>query len=266
MARPRNIQKKVETDFFQNVTPLWVRPDSQPVADRYNDAVDALAEWIGPDWPSNEKSNFFLMRHTLVRSCESWKSHNWDADAAWIAERRTDARHIGELDRTFEKFAAALNKAPFRHKKRMLGLAFLAEFLPEQDVKMTNAEGIAAVDRAVEWFRGSLKGRDRAYARYGAIEYSTIPRQLPRREVAVALSLADQITFWRRDGFSEGTLHCPHRPSISKNLPWKAIALFVSANCEAAEDILDSATIQTLVTSLAQKVALVHWRGDEDKN
>ena len=143
----------------------------------------------------------------------------------------------------------------------MLGLALLAEITPEAELELTNKELIDGVDRALERFGNNLRLADRAYARFGTIEYAGLPAKLPRKEVAVALSLADQISFWRNDGLQIGTLDCPHRPNISKNLPWKSIAQFASANSPDPETI-DVTNVQTLVTSLSKKVALVHWRGE----
>jgi hypothetical protein len=259
MARPRNIQKKVDTAYFKNVTPLWVGPGRPSVADRYDDAVDALVEWVGPNWPNNETSNFFPMRQCLIRSCDSWAEHDWQSDADWIERRRLNAKHLPALESAFAKFLAALEKDPFRDKKKMLGVAFSTEFWSERPRDMTNKEAIDAVEQALEWYGQRLKVRDIGYTQYGAITYAGIPRQLPRKEVAIALSLADRITFMRRDGFSDGTLCCPHKPNISKNLPWKAIAIFASANCNDAENGLDASSIQTLVTSLAKKVEFVDW-------
>lgn len=199
-------------------------------------------------------------------SCESWAIHDWHSDTNRIERRRANAKCHPELERTFAKFSSALSKASFRDTKKMLGLAFLSELGFEQRSEMTNREGIEAVERAIDWFGQYLKYKDHAYSRYGAIEYAGIPRQLPRREVAIALSLADRITFLRRDGLSEGTLCCPHKPSLSKNLPWKAIALFASANCANRDSELTTSNVQTLVTSLARKVVLVHWSSDKLRN
>ncbi len=266
MPRPKKIDKVTDTHFFNDVTPLWVSPGRPPVEVRYHDAISALVEWIGPDWVDNDKTWFFPMRSILVKSCESWAVHDWQSDFEWIEERKADIKHLPELDRAFENFLLVLNKAPFRHKKRLLGLTFLAELDSNSTSGLSNKDGIAAVDRAVEWFSGNLKIKDRAYARYGAIEYDGIPPQLPRREVAIALSLADQITWMRRDGLSEGTLNCPHKPSISKNLPWKVIALFASANSTDGDNELSTSNVQTLVKSLARKVVLVNWNGDKPQN
>lgn len=262
MPRPRSIRKVTETRYFQNVTPLWVAPGRRLVESRYHDAVDALVEWIGGNWVNNETTNFFPMRQCLIRSCDNWAIHNWQSDAEWIERRKLKAKYLPELERTFAKFFAAMGKAPFQNEKKLLDIGFSTEFWSKLPNEMTDREAIHAVERVLEWYGQCLKVRDRGYSRFGAIMHAGIPRQLLRREVAIALSLADRITFMRRDGLSEGTLSCPHKPSISRNLPWKAIALFASANCINAESGLDASKVQTLVTSLARKVAFVDWTGD----
>jgi hypothetical protein len=266
MSRPKNISKVTETPYFQSVTPLWVAPGRPNVESRYHDAVNALVDWIGDGWINNATTNFFPMRQCLILSCESWAAHDWQSDADWIERRRLNAKHLPELESTFTKFLAAMEKASFRNEKKMLGVAFSKEFWSEPPSEMTNQEAIDAVERALEWYGQRLKIKDRGCAHYGAVIYAGIPRQLPRKEVAIALSLADRITFMRQDGLSEGTLSCPHKPKISKNLPWKAIALFASANCIDAENEVDTSNLQTLVTSLAQKVAFVVWMGDAARN
>lgn len=266
MARRKRIIKSAETPYFQNVTPMWVAPGRKPVDWRYQDAVDALVEWIGTDWVNNETTNFFPMRQCIIRSCDSWAAHDWQSDAEWIEQRRLNAKHLPALDKAFAKFLDEMSKAPFRDEKKILGVAFLSEFYSELPTKLTNGQAIEAVERVLDWYHQRLKVRDRGYAKYGAITYAGLPSQLPRKEVAIALSLADRITFMRRDGLSEGTLHCPHKPRISKNLPWKAIAFFASANCVDAHSMLDASNMQTLVSSLAKKVALVEWTGDFPRN
>lgn len=262
MGRPKTVQKNTRTQYFENVTPLWVPPNHEAIETRYHDAIDALVEWVGNGWPNNETSNFFPMRHMLIKSCQSWAAYDWQSDFDRIEERRADAKHLSKLDNAFSQFVLALGAAPFRSRKKRLGLTFLGELCPNATTKLTNEEGIAAIERALSSFGDCLKTKDRFYARYGAIEYSGIPQQLPRREVAIALCLADRITFMRRDRHSEGTLCCPHKPSFSKNLPWKAIALFASAHCFEGDDELTTSNVQTLVKSLARKAVLVHWSGD----
>lgn len=259
MGRSKKIPTSVDTEFFRKVTPLWVAPRQDPIDQKYHAGVKSLVEWIGPNWPTNEVSNFFPMRTRLILSCEKWRLHDWDADEAWIDERRTDERSRPTLAKAFSNLQKALKLAPFKRKKKMLGLAFLAELYPDLPAGLSNAEGVAGVERAVERFAQNVNVPDRAYATYGCIKYQGIPVSIPRKEVALALSLADQITFWRRDGMQVGTMFLPHKPSLSKNLPWKAIAEFASANCADANQMLDSTNVQTLVTSLRRNVALIDW-------
>ena len=259
MGRSKKIPTSVDTEFFRNVTPLWVGPRSKPIDQKYHSSVQSLVQWIGPNWPTNNESNFFLMRDLLIKSCEKWRLHDWDADEAWIDERRADERNRPTLAKAFSNFQKVLKLAPFKRKKKMLGLAFLVELCPDLPTRLSNAEGVAGVERAIERFAKNVNLPDSAYAKYGCIEYKGIPVSIPRKEVALALSLADQITFWRRDGMQVGTMFCPHKPSLSKNLPWKAIAEFASANCADANQMLDSTNVQTLVTSLRRNVALIYW-------
>jgi hypothetical protein len=257
VARPKNIPQEIDTLFFRGVTPLWMPPKDPAIDERYHGAVMSLAEWIGESW-HNESSSFFKMRSILINSCEKWNKYDWESDEAWINERRLNARHRPTLARAAEGFRQALTKAPFNANKRELGLYFLNELCAEPTKGLTNVQGIAAVERAVERFAAHSSILDRGSARFGPIEYSQLPKQLPHRKVAVALSLADTITIWRRDGLQNGTIHYPHSPNISKITPWKAIAEFASANLEDMDDSIDANSVQTLVMNLAKKVSLVH--------
>ena len=261
MARRRSIDETTSTKYFTSVTPIWVPPNAAPIDLRYHNAVCELAKWAGPNWVDNEDTFFFPLRQKLIRICERWRDHDWRPDVHWIGERREDSARLAELNKAFERFAVTLKKAPFRHTKRSLGIAFLAELCPDASVTMTNEEGIGAVDRALERFGHNLKIKDQARAQFGPIEYPSLPPQLPEREIAVALSLATSNTIWRRDGLAEGNHISPHRPAISKNMPWKAIALFAWANSANSDYQIDTKDIQKRVTSLARKVVAVDLMG-----
>lgn len=260
MSRRAAISKIARTQYFENVTPLWVTPGRAAIDPKYHDAIHSLVEWIGPSWTETE-SHFFKIRHTLIATCDAWTRYDWDRDAAWIAERKRDTKNLPALRSSWKRFADAFDKAPFRRRRKMLGLALLGEVAPEAETELTNKEFVDGVNRALDWFGRNLELDDRTYARFGTIEYAGLPAKLPRQEVALALSLADQISFWRNDGLQIGTFDCPHRPSLSKNLPWKSIAQFALANSPDSGSI-DVTNVQTLVTSLSKKVALIHWRGE----
>lgn len=261
MARRRSVLEVTSTAYFEGITALWVPPNVAPINTRYHSAILELAKWAGPNWVSNEETFFFPLRQKLIRICERWRDHDWSHDVRWIDERREDSNSLGGLDHAFGKFVSALKKAPFRQNKRALGIAFLSELCPDAHIELNHEQGINAVERALGRFYQNLKVKDHARAQFGPIEYPRIPRQLPEREIAIALSLASSITIWRRDGLAEGNHISPHKPAISKNMPWKAIALFAWANSANADYQIDTKDIQKRVTSLARKVVAVDLMG-----
>jgi hypothetical protein len=261
MARRRRIDEVTSTAYFDDVTPLWVPPNVSPIDTRYHSAILELAKWAGPNGVSNEETFFFPLRQKLIRICERWRDHDWSHDVRWIDERREDSNSLAGLDHAFGKFVCASRKAPYRQQKRALGIAFLAELCPDSRVELYHEQGIAAVERALDRFTQTLKVTDHARAQFGPIEYPQIPRQLPEREIAIALSLASSITIWRRDGLAKGNHISPHKPAISKNTPWKTIALFAWANSTNADYQIDIKDTQKRVTSLAKKVVAVDLMG-----
>jgi hypothetical protein len=262
MARRPKVIAVTSTAYCDGVTPLWVPPNQPSIDPRYHDAIHELAKWAGPNWVNNEDTFFFPIRRKLIRVCERWRSHDWKSDVDLIKERREDANHLPELERAFSLFLSALKKAQFNYRKQALGLVFMAELCPDTNVNLTNEEANNAIERAVEGFRQHLKIRDSASAQYGPVEYESLPRQLPEREIAVALSLAVSITVWRRDGLAEGDHILWQKAVISRNLPWKSIALFAWANAANGEWQIDAKDAQKRVTSLAKKVMRVDLRSN----
>lgn len=114
-----------------------------------------------------------------------------------------------------------------------------------------------AVEGTMDWFAKHLCRRDKFPSRYGCIVYPGLPKALPNKETAIALSLADRVSFWRRDGLSEGSLSYPHKPTLTSKLPWKAIAEFALASVSSTEDG-DATSIQGQVTKLARNVSGVY--------
>jgi hypothetical protein len=260
MPRRKAIPMSIDTQYFKDVTPLWQPPDQPSIKEKYHDGTLALAEWAGPEWADNDQTDFFLIRSVVIDTCESWISYDWDGDEAWIAERKVDAKFLPSLARSAFELSRMFEKGRFRAIKKNLVREILVELGIDVPRALTNADAIAALERSIERFAEWTKIDDNAHARYGAIEYHDLPDRLPRREIAIALSLADRITFFRKDGYSSGSLSTPHPPNISTNLPWKAIALFASANIVDPYMEIGPSNVQTLVTSLSEHVARVHWR------
>lgn len=261
MPRRRKIASSISTEYFQDGTPLWVPPGKPEIAQHYHHAVQALAEWVGPDWHKNKSTNFFLIGSVIIDSCESWRNHNWDGDRRWIDERKNDAKCRTELEKASSVMLRVLEKTAFRSLKKELTQVLMRDLGVEVPHSLTNVDGITAVERTFRWLASRAKIRDRARAKFGAIEYFILPKQLPGHEVVIALCLANQITFFRQDDHSRGGLDAPHSPDLSQDLPWKAIALFATANSDDG-DVLDESKVQTLVSSLAKSVDGVFWRSD----
>jgi hypothetical protein len=258
LPRRQKIPQSIDSQYFTDVTPLWVAPGREPIPDKYHDAVQLLAEWAGPSWSDNEQTDFFLIRTVVVQSCDSWAAYDWGADEQRISELRSDSRRHATLVKAAENIANLLGQPGFRSIKRRFLRSFLLDIGGDIRVGLTNGEAVAAVERSFQRLAEGAKIQSWPRVRYGAIEYESLPGRLPQREVAVALSLADRITFFRKDGHSAGSLGTPHPPNISPKLPWRAIAYFASANASADRQ-LDESSIQKQVTSLARSVESVHW-------
>lgn len=258
MSRRKLIPQPVDTPYFKDVTPLWESPKGTDIPERYKTAVDLLVDWAGPEWASNEKTGYFLMRDMLTGACERWHGYDWAADESWIEERRSDAQQRPKLAKATLKFISALSSSPFRTQRHFLGLSVLTEFGATLSEPLTFGDGVAAISQSLEQFSNYISKSDKFSVRFGSVEFVAMPRALPQREIAVALALADLITFWRRDAHQCGTQDFPHKPRLSRNLPWQAIAEFASAHCLVAENLIDPSSIQTRIKSLVRNIKWVH--------
>jgi hypothetical protein len=259
MPRRASIPSVTDSAFFSDVTPLWVPPGQRPIPALYHEAIRSLAEWVGPSWPTTE-SHFFKIRHFAIMFCDEWTRHDWEQDIAWINEQKNDAKHIRALQASWQRFSIALGKGQFRRQRLALVQGLLIDTTDEKSPFQTNVEALTALSKGLEKFGNIVKIGIASEYKFGPIEYSSLPRKLPRKEIAIALALADLITYWRNDGYQLGTLCNPHVPCLSKNLPWKAIAKFVSANMhDCFEGGIDECKIQTLVTSLYSSVTRLSW-------
>lgn len=257
--RRKAIPPAINTQFFSDVTPLWVAPGSDQIPQQYREAVLALADWAGPSWSDNEKTGFFLIRQVVVQTCEAWRSYDWHRDRTWIDERRNDLARL----RRSRKLAPLLKILPGRDRFKRLKVGFARIFLMNLNIEipngLRNGDCVDAFDNSLQYLQRMLDGKDQFPAQFGAIEYDGLPASLPQVEVAIALAMADRITFFRKDGHSRGTLLNPHEPCLSPNLPWLAIAMFASANLETPEEILTGSDVQSRVQSLAKSVSRVRW-------
>jgi len=250
---------EIDTPYFSGVSPLWVTPGKPEIAERYHEAVLELAKWAGPDWADNKKTNFFMIRQVVIQSIDAWSNYDWDQDRRLIDERKDDVRQLRKAKGLPQILRSLVGSDRFKSLKIRFVTAILAHLKIEIPTTLRNGDCFDAFDRGFGNLADAIEAGDQFSAKYGAIEYDQLPRSLPRIRVAIALCIADRITLFRRDGYSKGTLVCPHPPSLSPDLPWKAIALFASANTGEVEATLEEANVQTLVESLAKSAKLIRW-------
>jgi hypothetical protein len=259
MGRRKTIPETIDAKFFVGVTPLWHPPTSASIPERYHEAVYELARWAGPGWAQNDETDFFLIRNLTVRSCEAWRAYEWNHDRAIIAHRKDDRQLLKAPKKLSFPFRQILGGNRFNCFKIQFTRIFLASLKIPLPDGTTNGQAIDAFDEAFSFLAEAIDRGDKLPARFGALEYDTFPKSLPTSSVALALVLADQITFFRRDGHQKGTLSNPHEPHLSPQLPWKAIAYFAAAAFDAADETLSEFDVQQRVESLAKSVSLVWW-------
>lgn len=232
MAKPRKRPTKVKSAYFEGVTPLWNGPKNTPVPPQYIDACNTLADWAGPEWPDNDATGFFPLRHYLIDACEKWTAYNWEADKRNIEARRSDERHRDTLLRATKAFRLALRESAFRRAERDVGLEIALALSPECQIDMTYEQGCDKVSQALLSFENLMEKPDPGACRFGPLFYLKFPARLPSRETALAIVLADLVTEIRRDQHRRRrNLHF-RVPLISDDTPWKAITEFVTANSD----------------------------------
>lgn len=249
MAKPRNRPDKVDTDYFEGVTPLWVKPSDPPVPHQYRSASLSLADWAGKEWPDNDRTGFFAIRHYCVTACERWRSHDWERDIIgnqYLRDAKQAARH---LLRTTKRFRSMLDRSNIHDAWDALGLEIAFALSPDETIDLRDTRRSLAIQASFDAFEKRLQGFEDPTYRFGPLLYRHAPRKV-RPETALAIVLADIVTECRRDGARCRRGQSPRRaPKISENTPWKAIAEFVKANSDDPEDRCDPEGIQASVES-----------------
>ena len=258
MAKPLKRPNTVKSAYFEGVTPLWVAPGRDPIPHHYHAASISLADWAGPDWPENEKSGFFPLRHFLIGACDKWQAYDWDRDKEQIALRKQDDKQRETLARTTKAFRLALRKSAYRKAERDVGIAIAAALCPDGSIDLTYSQGCDAVADALKEFEARASRKDRAPVRFGPLLYEGFPRRLPEPEIAVALVLADFVTGFRKDNHRAGGVGFPRAPLLSPNLPWKAIAEFATAFTLDPNASINPDNIATRVGNLRNKVTRIY--------
>lgn len=249
MARPRNRPTSVGTDYFDGVTPLWSGPKNEPLPERYASAAEALADWAGAEWPDNEKSGFFPLRHYFVKACESWSQYDWAADEEWIValQREDDVRP--DIAKHARGLRLALKESAKERLAQELAMEMRRALAPLAEIEPSRKKEIQATFRALADFEKTVAKPVVRRVRYGPAYYDEWPKKLPKRETIMAIVLADLFTELRRDNLRHRRNGYRRKPEVTKGTPWKAIAEFVKADFDSDEQRISADYVQSAVRS-----------------
>ncbi|QCI93900.1 hypothetical protein [Novosphingobium sp. EMRT-2] len=271
MAKPRNRPDTVNSAYFADVTPLWVRPAipdvrpaDPPIEERFHAACYSLADWASSqlprksdkDWSADE-TGFWSLRHYLMGASKRWHAYDWQADKDLIASRKRNEKHRETLAKTTRAFRQSIGRSAFRKAERDLGVSIAAALCPDAKIEMTYGDGCNAIANALREFESQSLRPDCFPVRFGPLLYDKFPARLPGREIAIALVLADFATGFRKDKHRAGGIHFPRAPVLSSKLPWKAIAEFATASSDDPEAAITPENVATGVRNLCGKVARI---------
>jgi len=260
MAKPRNRPKHAPSTRFGNITPTWSSPENPPIDGRFDAPCQSLADWIGPKWIDERASGFLNIRYALITACERWHAYDWQSDLEAFKSRKSDEKNREDIRISAIAFRRAIGRSSYRLAERDLGIAIVKGICPEAQPTVTHKEGCDAVVEALRKLEAKSSRKDTARTTFGPLSYGSLPRRLPKPEVAVALVLADIVTRERRDEHQRRERVYPRPPHLSKNLPWKAIAEFAGALSEDLEASLHPDNVATLVRNQTKSVLQIQTR------
>lgn len=287
MPRPKRRPVAVDTLHFEDVSPMWVPPRFCPVPDCYYDAVHALADWIGQDWPDQKRTGFFRIRDDLIGIAETWRHHDWNAEARQYHQAKARLASREKLRIAYRSLIEAHASLEDEDAEAWLAGMLLNSVIGNENAKALLAgmtlnlvvgDEIAAVDHATcaAACRDALKAMPQALAlktqrngRYGPLEMRGFPSNPPDRAVAVGILMADRITCLRLDIEGETAADRAVRqsrwngvvPRISRDLPWKAIGLFAFIGPDGhSYDGIELGGFQARVEKARRRVLRVYLR------
>lgn len=100
MPKPKT-RPAISSTKYGEITPTWV-PEGQKFPAQYNEATEALADWVGPDWADESKSSFAKIRRTAVELCERWNAWDWDADEIDLESKKQDLKNYNQIGPALE--------------------------------------------------------------------------------------------------------------------------------------------------------------------
>jgi len=270
VAKTKSRQKFVQSLCFGQGAAIWRSPKQvsiSPISPIYHEAVETLADWIGPGWDNNKKTGFFPLRDLILKQIETWRQYDWQLDENRISKTRIARRNSKNIISTFDNFNANFSDSEQTDALVWLGHSIAGFLHPGLPRNGSNEEYAENVKRGLKTFRSNFVSSLENSVRFGPLEYETLPKQLPHRQIAMAILLCDLISSRRlniNDSGIERSLRTSrwdgNQPRISKNVPWHAIGLFVTADSNASDADIEIANLQHRVKSAIKSVSSIHLR------
>lgn len=228
----------------REVSPIWtmVGPEGYKVdgviPSRYHVAAVSLATspFFKNTWAADfDGAKFLMIRDRWIEACEAARAHDWEGDAGRFEFRRSldeRAAEVGRSTRRFRNAIAADQQGGAQKLAFFLWAAFEdREVGDDESRKMTSSVPTDAILRALDCFAEHCEtplGRGTGSIPFGPGHYLRLPRRLPKREVMLALQLADLFSCWRADTPTVLPL-AGRTPRLTSGTPWKPLTHFVDA-------------------------------------
>lgn len=257
MARPRNIVKKVDTDYFENVTAIWSTPwlcdFGRATASDGTIKEEGLLSQIAPSLPQNL---YQLMLNKDGRS----EVHEAIKDALRKIGKPNDITNIWIDDIHPDYHNAAIELAKWKPKIDGWDGAGWAKhsdniFFRVRSVLISTCEA---------WRGYNWQAFEREYERLkkywndgpvwiNEFQWSALPSELPPSATLLGLCLADIVAQFGNGRAAQRVRHSPIKFDIIDQTPWKAILEFIGVVFEE-RDLPDNTAIRRSITYHAPNI------------
>ncbi len=245
MGRPPYIIEKLNTEYFENVSPIWTQPEIRS---------DGLLRELWQHMPNGQTLS--------VSSRDKQKASKSLLMAALKAggysESRINEIWIEEIDSRYH--AAAFELARWRPEIDGWDCAGWATH-SDNIFFAVRTELIATCEawRGYDWaaFEREYE-RLKEYWNDGPVwikefQWRAIPSELPPRATLIGLCLADVVAQFGNGRAAQVVRHSPIKFDIINQTPWKAILEFIGVVFEE-KDLPDNAAIRRSITYHAPKI------------
>lgn len=245
MARPRNIIKKIDTDYFENVTAIWTKPYI---------VGDGLLLQLWKHMPDQHQ----LSWETPEQRAEAKAVIKVALKAGGYPENRINEIWIEEIDKCWHEAAHELQ----RWKPEIDGWNRDGWANHSDNIFFSVREHLVKTCEA--WRDYDWGAFSREYQRLSVywsdgpvwikeFQWQRLPAVSPPSETLVGLCLADVVAQFGMGKAAQNVRHGPIKFSIIDQTPWKAILKFIDVIFEE-DDLPDNAAIRRSITYHAPNI------------